>query len=40
MDMAQRRPASASELLEVSGVGELKARRFGPLFLAAIAAFK
>ena len=38
-DMALRRPQSMGELLDVSGVGEQKQRRYGKAFLAAIAAF-
>ena len=38
-DMALRRPRTREELLEVSGVGEEKARRYGRAFLAEIAAF-
>ena len=38
-DMALRRPQSLGELLDVSGVGEQKQRRYGKAFLAAIAEF-
>ena len=36
-DMCRKRPATADELLEVSGVGEKKAERYGQAFLDAIA---
>ena len=36
-DMCRKRPASAEDLLEVSGVGEKKAERYGQAFLDAIA---
>jgi ATP-dependent DNA helicase RecQ len=36
-EMAARRPASADELLHISGVGEAKLERYGKEFLAAIA---
>ena len=39
LDMAIRRPNDEFEFLSVSGVGEYKARRYGPEFLRAIAAF-
>lgn len=39
LDMAIRRPKDEFEFLSVSGVGEYKARRYGPEFLRAIAAF-
>ena len=39
-DMAARRPQSLSEFLEVSGVGEVKAQRYGEAFLQAIRAFE
>ena len=39
-DMAARRPGSMAEFLEVSGVGEVKARRYGKVFLAEIAAYE
>ncbi len=39
-DMAQRRPSSLTELLEVHGVGEMKARRFGRQFINAIINFE
>lgn len=38
-DMASRRPASMDELLEVYGVGEVKASRYGSFFLEAIRGF-
>lgn len=37
--MAARRPSTEFDFLEVTGVGEYKARRYGAEFLAAIAAF-
>ena len=39
-DMAARRPQSLSEFLEVSGVGEVKAQRYGEAFLQAIRTFE
>ena len=39
-DMAARQPASMEEFLEVSGVGEVKAQRYGRDFLEAIAEWK
>ena len=39
LDMAMRRPSTEFDFLGVTGVGEYKARRYGPEFLAAIAAF-
>lgn len=39
-DMAARRPRSLAEFLEVSGVGEVKAQRYGEAFLQAIRAFE
>ena len=39
-DMAARQPASMEEFLEVSGVGEVKAQRYGQEFLEAIADWK
>ena len=33
LDMAAKRPASMQELLEVSGVGQVKAERYGAAFL-------
>lgn len=39
-DMAQRRPATLEEFLEVSGVGQVKADRYGEVFMAAIAEWK
>ena len=38
-DMAARRPRSMAEFLEVSGVGEVKARRYGEAFLRVIREF-
>ena len=35
-DMAEKAPRSFSELLEVSGIGERKASRYGEAFLKAI----
>ena len=35
-DMAEKAPRSLSELLEVSGVGERKASRYGEAFLRTI----
>jgi ATP-dependent DNA helicase RecQ len=40
MDMADKAPDTIEELLEVSGVGEVKAARYGVRFLEAIAAYK
>lgn len=39
-DMAARLPHTPSEFLEVSGVGETKAARYGTIFLGAIAAYE
>ena len=39
LDMAAREPRTMAEFLEASGVGEVKAARYGKTFLAAIAAF-
>ena len=39
LDMAARRPSTEFDLLGVTGVGEYKARRYGPEFLTAIARF-
>ena len=39
-DMARRRPHTLEEFREVSGAGEVKTARFGPLFLAAIRDFE
>lgn len=36
-DMARRRPASMEDFLEVSGVGEVKARKYGKAFLRTLA---
>ena len=38
VEMAQRKPASPDQLLEVSGVGAAKLSRYGAAFLAEIAA--
>ncbi len=38
-DMALKRPRTLEEFREVSGAGEIKTARFGPLFLRAIAEF-
>ena len=35
--MARRRPASMEDFLEVSGVGEVKARKYGKAFLRTLA---
>ena len=35
-DMATRRPRTYEEFLEISGVGEVKAARYGDVFLSAI----
>lgn len=35
-DMAARRPHTAAELLQVSGIGEIKAERYGTAFLEAV----
>lgn len=40
LDMARRRPANMAEFHQVSGVGDLKASRYGDIFLQAIAKFK
>ena len=39
-DMAAKRPRDMMELMEVSGVGEVKARRYGTEFLETIAAWE
>ncbi|MDE6287046.1 MAG: HRDC domain-containing protein, partial [Muribaculaceae bacterium] len=39
-DMALKRPRSLEDFREVSGAGEVKTARFGPLFLRAIAEFE
>lgn len=39
-DMAAKAPHTMEEFLEVSGVGEMKAKRYGKQFLAAIAEFE
>ena len=36
-DMARRRPTSMEDFLEVSGVGEVKARKYGKAFLRTLA---
>ena len=36
-DMCRKRPATTDELLEVSGVGEVKARKYGKAFLRTLA---
>lgn len=40
MDMADKAPCSMAEFLEVSGVGEVKAERYGQIFLDAIIAYQ
>ncbi len=40
LDMARQRPADIDELLQVSGVGEKKAVRFGKYFIAAVRKFE
>lgn len=40
MDMADKAPCSMVEFLEVSGVGEVKAERYGQTFLDAIIAYQ
>ena len=37
VEMSQRKPATEAELLEITGVGEIKLERYGAEFLAAIA---
>ena len=39
-DMARLRPRSLDEFRNVSGAGEIKTARFGPIFIAAIAEFE
>ena len=39
-DMARRRPRTLEEFLEVSGVGEVKADKYGPAFLRALAVYE
>ena len=39
-DMAVRRPHSRAEFLQVSGVGQKKADRYGEIFLEAIRAYE
>ena len=39
-DMAARAPRTPEEFLEVSGVGQIKAQRYGEAFLAVIAAWR
>ncbi|MDR1931075.1 MAG: DNA helicase RecQ [Treponema sp.] len=38
-DMCRRRPVTAAQFLDVSGVGEVKLRRYGEAFMAAIREF-
>ncbi len=38
-DMAEKKPRTLEELLEVSGVGEVKAKRYGDMFLKTIAEY-
>jgi len=38
MDMAQKRPANKEQMLDVSGVGEVKFKKFGDVFLEIITA--
>mgnify|MGYP001517810470 len=40
LDMAAKRPGSMQELLEVSGVGHVKAERYGAAFLNEIRQFE
>ena len=40
LDMAARQPATPEEFLEVSGVGSVKAQRYGAAFLEAIARWR
>ena len=39
-DMARRRPRTLEEFLEVSGVGAVKAEKYGPAFLRALAVYE
>ena len=39
-DMAAKAPHTMEDFLEVSGVGEIKAARYGEAFLKAIAAYE
>ena len=39
-DMARRRPRTLEELLEVSGVGQVKAQKYGETFLRALAGYE
>ena len=39
-DMTLKRPHTPEAFLDVSGIGEFKAARYGKTFLAAIAAFE
>ena len=39
-DMARRRPRTLEEFLEVSWVGEVKAEKYGPAFLRALAVYE
>jgi ATP-dependent DNA helicase RecQ len=38
-DMCARRPATAAQFLEVSGIGEIKLKRYGEIFMEAIRSF-
>jgi ATP-dependent DNA helicase RecQ len=38
-DMCARRPVTAAQFLEVSGIGEIKLKRYGELFMEAIRSF-
>ena len=38
--MAEKAPKTMSEFLEVSGVGEVKAQRYGKIFLKEIADYE
>ena len=40
MDMARKRPHTQAEFLEVSGVGAMKAERYGGRFLEAIRTYE
>ena len=35
-DICQRRPRTTADLLAISGIGEVKAARYGPAFLEAV----
>lgn len=39
-EMAEKRPSTEYDLLGINGIGEYKARRYGPAFLEAIAKFE